>query len=90
MKINLKVRLNNPVFYVQLFLSVFTPILAYLGLNASDITTWSMFFDVIGQAVSNPYVLSLVAVSVYNSLVDPTTKGVGDSKNALTYKKPNK
>lgn len=90
MKINLKVRFNNPVFWLQLFLSVFTPILAYLGLNASDITTWAIFFDVLGQAVSNPYVLSLVFVSVYNSLVDPTTKGSGDSERALTYDKPNK
>jgi phi LC3 family holin len=88
MKINWKVRFNNPIFWLQLFLSVFTPILAYLGLNASDITTWSIFFDVLGQAVSNPYVLLLVAASVYNSLVDPTTKGFKDSENALTYNKP--
>ena len=88
MKINLKVRFKNPMFYVQLVLSVLTPILTYLGLTATDLTTWAKLADVLVQAISNPYVLSLVIVSVYNSLVDPTTKGFGDSENALTYDTP--
>ena len=88
MKINLKVRFKNPMFYVQLVLSVLTPILTYLGLTATDLTTWAKLTDVLVQAVSNPYVLSLVIVSVYNALVDPTTKGFGDSENALTYDTP--
>ena len=88
MKINLKVRFKNPMFYVQIVLSVLTPILAYLGLTATDITTWAKLFDILLQAVDNPYVLSLVLVSVYNALVDPTTKGFSDSENALTYDKP--
>lgn len=90
MKINLKVRFKNPMFYIQLILSILAPILTYLGLTATDITTWGKLADVLLQAISNPYVLSLVAVSVYNALVDPTTKGFGDSANALTYDKPNK
>lgn len=90
MKINLKVRFKNPMFYAQLILSILTPILAYMGLSVTDITTWSMLADVLLQAISNPYVLSLVLVSVYNALVDPTTKGFGDSANALTYDKPKK
>lgn len=88
MKINLKVRFNNPMFYVQLVLSVLTPILAYSGLTATDLTTWAALGDVLLQAISNPYVLSLVIVSVYNALIDPTTKGFGDSANALTYETP--
>lgn len=90
MKINLKVRFKNPLFYVQLFLSVMTPILGYLGLTATDITTWAILCDVILKAVSNPYVLLLVCVSIYNALIDPTTEGFGDSINALTYDKPKK
>ena len=88
MKINLKVRFKNPLFYAQLVLSVLTPILTYLGLTATDLTTWAKLGDVLLQAVSNPYVLALTLVSVYNALVDPTTKGFGDSENALTYDKP--
>ena len=88
MKINWKVRFKNPLFYVQIVLSVLTPILAYSGLTATDLTTWAALGDVLGQALSNPYVLSLVIVSVYNALVDPTTVGFGDSAMALTYDTP--
>ena len=45
--------------------------------------------NVLLQAVSNPYVLMLVIVSVYNAIVDPTTTGITDSSNALTYTEPN-
>ena len=90
MKINLKVRFKNPMFYVQLILSILTPILAYSGLTATDLTTWAKLGEVLLGAISNPYVLSLVAVSVYNALVDPTTKGFGDSAKALTYDTPKK
>ena len=90
MKINLKVRFKNPMFYVQIILSVLTPILAYSGLTATDLTTWAKLGDVLVQAISNPYVLSLVAVSVYNAIVDPTTSGFGDSENALNYDTPKK
>lgn len=88
MSINLRVRFKNPVFYVQLILSVLTPILAYMGLSATDLTTWAILGDVLLKAVSNPYVMALVAVNVYNALIDPTTKGIGDSVQALTYDKP--
>jgi phi LC3 family holin len=90
MKINWKVRFNNPMFYVQLVLSVLTPILAYSGLTATDLTTWAKLGEVLVQAISNPYVLSLVVVSVYNALIDPTTSGFGDSEQALTYDTPKK
>ena len=90
MKINWKVRFNNPMFYVQLVLSVLTPILAYSGLTATDLTTWAKLGEVLVQAISNPYVLSLVVVSVYNALIDPTTSGFGDSEQALTYETPKK
>ena len=87
--INWKVRIKNPVFYVQLLLAVLTPILAYMGLTMSDLTTWPAVGNVLLQAVSNPYILGLVVVSVWNAINDPTTSGVSDSSKALTYNKPN-
>ncbi len=86
--INYKVRFKNPVFIGQLVLSVLLPIVAYLGLNLSDLTTWGALGNVLLQAISNPYVLGLVIVSVFNALTDPTTKGIGDSDRALTYDEP--
>lgn len=89
MKINLKVRLKNPVFLAQLVLSVLTPILAYSGLTAKDLTTWYAVYDVLKGALLNPYVLGLVAVSVFNAINDPTTKGLSDSERAQSYQLPN-
>lgn len=86
--INLKVRFKNPVFIAQLGLSVLTPILAYAGLTLADMTTWSALGQVLMDAVSNPHVLGLVVVSVWNALNDPTTKGLSDSAQAMTYTAP--
>ena len=88
MKINWKVRFKNPVFIAQIILAIFTPILAYAKLTVQDMTTWKAVGDLIMMAISNPCVLGLVAVSVWNALNDPTTKGIGDSVNALTYDEP--
>ena len=90
MSINWKIRIKNPSFWVSVVIAVVTPILAYFGLTAQDITTWGAIWDVIVRAVSNPYVILMVAVSVYNAVVDPTTTGVTDSRQALTYDTPNK
>lgn len=86
--INLKVRFKNPVFIAQLFLSVLTPILAYAGLTVADLTTWSALGQVLIDAIMNPYVLGLVVVSVWNALNDPTTAGLKDSAQAMTYSAP--
>ena len=85
---NLKVRFKNPVFIFSLILSILTPILAYLGITVENITTWAKLGEILLNAVSNPYVLGLVIINVYNTLIDPTTKGVKDSENALTYTEP--
>ena len=83
--INLKIRLKNPIFYIQIFLSILTPILAYMGITAEDLTSWTYLGQVLFDAIRNPFVLFLVAVSVWNAVNDPTTKGISDSARALTY-----
>ena len=87
--INWKIRFKNPMFYAQLLMSILTPILAYMGLTVQDLNSWAKFGEVLLQAVSNPYVLGLVAVSVYNAIIDPTTTGISDSSTALLYDTPN-
>jgi phi LC3 family holin len=87
--INWKVRFKNPVFISQLIMSVIFPIVGYVGINVSDITSWGMLGNLLIQAASNPYILAVVAVSVYNAITDPTTRGVGDSYRAMTYDYPN-
>ena len=51
-------------------------------------TTWAALGDALLQAVKNPVILVSVLVSVWNAINDPTTKGLSDSAQALTYDKP--
>lgn len=88
MSINWKVRFKNPLFWVNILLAVLTPILGYFGLTAADLTTWPALGQTLLDAVSNPYVWGLVAVSLWNAVNDPTTEGVKDSPRALAYQVP--
>lgn len=89
MKINWKVRFANPLFIKQIALAVFVPLLAYYGMMWEDMTTWASIWNLFVQAIQNPVVVLSVVVSVYNAIIDPTTKGMGDSELALTYDEPN-
>lgn len=83
MKLNLKIRLKNPLFIASIVMSVLTPILTYMGITVQDITTWKALGDILLQAIMNPYVLGLVVVSLYNSCIDFTTPGLKDSQRVL-------
>lgn len=89
MNINWKIRVKNVSFWVSVALAVFTPILAYMGLTAQDMTTWSALGNMLLNAIKNPYILLMVAVSVYNTIIDPTSTGITDSARALGYSEPN-
>lgn len=80
--------MKNPVFIAQIILAALTPILAYVGLSFADLTTWGTVWELLAQAYSNPYLLALVVISVFNTITDPTVKGLGDSKKALKYTEP--
>lgn len=82
MKINWKVRLKNPMFWLTVIPAVITFIYTVLGA-----------FDVV-PALSQDVVVNIVtaiitALTTIGVLIDPTTKGVGDSKRALEYDRPN-
>ena len=86
--INWKVRFKNPVFIAQFILAILTPILAYAGLTLQDLTSWGALGNILLGALKNPYVLGLIGVSLWNALNDPTTAGVSDSSQAMTYEFP--
>lgn len=88
--INWKVRLNNPLFYVSIVLSIVSPILAYFGLSWEQMTTWQALGGLFIEAIKNPVVVVAVLVSLYNAVIDFTTSGISDSKQALTYTAPKK
>lgn len=84
MKLNMTVRAKNPWFWVTLG----GVILAAMGISPEMFTSWGAVWDAIKALVSNPYMLGCVILSVLGVFIDPTTKGVGDSSQAMTYKKP--
>lgn len=86
--INWKVRFKNPLFIANLFMAVLLPILTYFGLTVQDLTSWSNLGEVLLGALSNPYVLGTIIVSIWNAINDPTTEGIKDSTEAMTYEQP--
>ena len=90
MKINWKVRLKNPVFWAQLAAAAVLPILAYLGLRWSDMTSWPALGGILVHAIKSPVILVSALVSVWGIINDPTTAGLSDSKKAMGYTAPKK
>lgn len=91
-KINWKVRFNkdNILFVVRFVGALTIPVLAYLGLELKDLTSWEMLLDVLVNFVSNPYLVILTVINALNMTIDPTTKGITDSEKALQYTEPKK
>lgn len=90
MKINWTVRIKNPVWWFQVVMSVVLPIFTYYGLSGTDITSWALLGRTLLDAIGNPYVIITALVALWNAVTDPTTAGIGDSVNALTYTEPKK
>lgn len=80
MKINWVIRFKNPVFWFQIGVAIFTPILVYFGVNWEEMVTWGKLLNLLSEAVQNPVVVISVILSVWNAVHDPTTPGLGDSK----------
>ncbi|MFJ8064927.1 phage holin [Psychrobacillus sp. NPDC096426] len=88
MKINWKVRFKNPYFYAALILAIVAPIGVSFGVNLGDLTSWPMVWDIAKKAILTPHLVITVFIALVAFLIDPTTKGIGDSPQALRYKKP--
>ena len=90
--INWKVRFSkdNITFIIRFVAALIIPVLAYLGLEVTDLTSWKLIGDVLLQFISNPFLLGLTVINALNMIPDPTTKGITDSENALNYTEPKK
>ena len=85
-KVNIRVRMKNPWFWVGLA----GVVLATMGVSPETLTNWSEVVSAFSNLVSNPFRLGCVALAVLGVFVDPTTAGVGDSTRACTYTTPYK
>lgn len=85
---NLKVRLKNPIFWVQVLGSIGITALAYNSMLPQDLTTWTGVIGLIKGVLHNPYLIGLCIWNAWEALNDPTTCGLKDSTQALTYDEP--
>lgn len=83
MNINWKVRLKNKNFWITIIpavLLIVQPILALCGINID--------MGEVGNAILAVVDAIFVVLAVLGIVTDPTTKGISDSKQALSYEKP--
>ncbi len=81
MKINWKVRLKNPVFWLTVIPAVIALVYTILGL-------FGVVPTISEDTIVNAVTAIISALTTVGVLIDPTTKGVGDSDRALTYEEP--
>lgn len=81
MKLNLKVRLKNPVFWLTIIPAIIA--LVYSILSMLDIVP-----SISENTVTELFTTIITVLTTLGVLVDPTTKGVADSERALSYVKP--
>ena len=84
MKINWKVRVKNPYFWIGL-LGI---ILSAMGVSADMFTSWGAVVEQAKALISNPYMIGSVIMALLGAILDPTTAGITDSQRALEYNSP--
>lgn len=85
MKINLKVRLKNKVFWIA-----FIPALLMLIKAVANVFGFNIeLIDVEGNLLAVVEAV-FVLLSLIGVVTDPTTEGISDSERALSYDEPNK
>jgi phi LC3 family holin len=82
MQINWKVRFKNKVW-----------LMAFLTFAVSTVYQLLGLFDIVPTLTQDAVMQAVAAIlqllSLLGVVVDPTTKGLGDSERALTYTEPN-
>ena len=86
MKVNIPVRMKNPWFWV----GVASVAITAIGVDPQTFTSWSAVGEGVKGVLSNPVQLCTMCLAVLSVFIDPTTAGIGDSKTALGYDKPNR
>jgi phi LC3 family holin len=81
MKINWKVRVKQPAFWIATIPVMITfaySVLAFAGFTPS----------ITQDTVQNLFIALVALLAQFGIIVDPTTKGVNDSDRAMNYDKP--
>ena len=86
MKMNIPVRFKNPWFWLGLIGLFFTAI----GVSPETLTSWAALKQALVDFIGNPFLIGTAAIALLGQFIDPTTAGVSDSKQAMTYTAPKK
>ena len=86
MKLNFKVRAKNPYFWIGLLGVIFSA----MGVSTDTLTSWKAVADAFMDLIQNPYMIVSVIMSLIGAFNDPTTAGLSDSTNAMSYTSPKK
>lgn len=81
MKINWKVRLKNPTFWITVIPAIITVIYAVLAL-------FDVVPNVAEETLVNGFMALMSVLATLGIVVDPTTKGISDSDRAMNYNEP--
>lgn len=81
MKINWKVRVKQPAFWIATIPVLITfvySVLAFAGITPS----------ITQDTVQNLFIALVALLAQFGIIIDPTTKGVNDSDRAMNYDEP--
>lgn len=81
MKLNLKVRMKNPVFWLTMIPALASCVYTILGL-------FGVVPSISEDTLINALTAIITALTTLGVLTDPTTKGMSDSSRAMEYSKP--
>lgn len=84
-KINWKVRIKNKAFWLALI-----PAVLLLIQVIASVFGYNLDLGDLGNKLLSVVEALFMVLSILGIVVDPTTSGVGDSKQALTYTEPKK
>ena len=81
--INWKVRLKNKAFWVEII-----PTILLLVQVVANVFGYTLDLGDLGNKLLEVVNVVFMLLAILGVVTDPTTEGVGDSKQALTYENP--
>lgn len=81
---NIKVRVKNPYFWVGLI----GVVIAAIGVEVESLSSWGALAETLLGFIRNPFAIGSAVMAILGVLVDPTTGGIKDSAQAMTYRAP--
>lgn len=86
MKINWKLRLKNPQFWIAIGVVFFANLFAMSGVSFEEVNSWGQLGVMVLDALKNPYTFITLGAFIYATVIDFTTPKISDSPLVLNKK----